>query len=215
MLEFDLLKPNEVAGITGVSAYNQRNLRRASYLHRNEGGHARFTPLETAELLVIGQMSERGIGPKVATTFADTAARGIFMNLLWRPEIYSPEAAALAFEASRTDFEIGLPGAEIAVERELTEAERLQLHGGCARRWLAETLERQSGMSGEKAPAHFVHWPNGHSEFFYGEDHPFADVQFNHPAWQGPAIMFTLGGMAALFASRLPRPIVLLKKGKE
>jgi hypothetical protein len=40
-------------------------------------------------------------------------------------------------------------------------------------------------------------------------------VQFNHPAWQGPAIMFTLGGMAALLASRLPRPIVLLKKGKE
>ena len=139
MLEFDLLKPNEVADITDVSAYNQRNLRRASYLHRNEG-HARFTPLETASLLVIGQMSERGIGPKVATTFADTAARGIFLNLLWRSEIYSPEAAALAFEESRSDFENGLPAAEIAVERELTAEERFGLHGSFARRWLAETL---------------------------------------------------------------------------
>jgi hypothetical protein len=214
MLEFDLLKPNEVADITGVSAYNQRNLRRASYLHRNEG-HARFTPLETASLLVIGQMTERVIGQKVATTFADTAARGIFLNLLWRSEIYSPEAAALALEESRSDFENGLPAAEIAVERELTAEERFGLHGSFARRWLAETLEAQSGMSGEKAPTHFVYWPNGNSEFFYGDDHPFADVQFNHPAWQGPAIMFTLGGMAALLASRLPRPIVLLKKGKE
>jgi hypothetical protein len=212
MLTFDLLKPNEVADITGVSLDNQRNLRRAGYLPKNEG-HARFTPLETARLLVIGQMSERGIGPKVATTFADTAARGIFLNLLWRWEPYSPEAAALALEVTRAEFESALPAAQAKIGHDMTDAEKRDIHGDLAKAWLADTLTEANGMSGEKAPDHFVLWPNGHPEFFYGDDHPFEDVEFNHPAWQGPAIMITLGGMAALMASRLPRPIVRLSEG--
>ena len=90
----------------------------------------------------------------------------------------------------------------------MLERQKRSLHGSYAKLFLAETIEAQLGARGEKTPDLFFLFPNGHPEFFYDGALPFEDVMFYHPAWQGPIIMFSMGGMAALLASRLPRPVV-------
>ncbi len=207
-LQFDLLTPGEVSEISGVSLDNQRNLRRAGYLPKMKG-HARFTLLDTARLMVIGLLSERGIGPKVAVTFADTAARGIVLGVFRQSRLYSDEVARAALAETRDEADD-----DLALTREslpdLDEAVEKRVRGIIALQLLSELLEKQLGMRGEKSPNLFVLWANGHAEFFYGDDDPWSDVMYDHPAWQGPIIVLPMPAIASLLASRLPRPIVRL-----
>ena len=210
-LIIDPLLPHEAATVSGVALANQRNLRRSGYIPKNSG-HARFTLEETAELLVFGSLSERGIGPKVSSTFAKTAARGIFLKTLHMAEIYTPEAAAAAHEVTKpeADTEIQYILKSGQLKSEVVETHRRWHHGALAKKHLAELIEAQVGARGEKTPDMFILFPNGHPEFFYDGKLPFEDVIYGHPAWQGPMIMFSMGGMAAQLASRLPRPMVRL-----
>ncbi|WP_050525518.1 MerR family transcriptional regulator [Pseudorhodobacter aquimaris] len=212
-LTIDPLTPSEAAEVTGVSLDNQRNLRKQGYLPKNKG-HARFSLLEVCRLLVIGALSERGIGPKVAVTFADTAARGILLKVLWQSELYSERSAIAAHEATSESFALDKHQEALALSMgaKIDEKSLRWLHGTHAKNHLVTSLESDLGVSGEKAPELFVYWANGHPEFFYGEDHPFADHAFHMAAWQGPAIMLSIGAMASLLASRLPHPIVHLSE---
>lgn len=209
-LKFDLLHPAEAAQVSGVSLDNQRNLRRAGYLPKNKG-HARFTLLDVCRLLVFGMMSERGIGPKVVASFADTAARGILHRLLSHSRIYSTALQRVALEATRAESDESLEKARAKVDFEITEELELSYRGDIAREFVAEAVESHFGIRGEEAPNLFIYWSNGHPEFFYNEDDPFGDCDYSIPAWQGPAIMFSIGAVAYLLASRLSHPVIHLE----
>ena len=206
-LTIDLLTPNEVAEITNISAENQRNMRRSGYLPKNSG-HARFTLHDTARLLVIGLMAERGIGPKISVTFADTAARGIVLSLLYSSEIYSESAAVAAHLETETEAVEGIARVRLTKLTDLNDSDILSFKGSIAKNYLAEKIAATLGMQGEKRPNFFCLWANNHPEFFYDDEHPWEDVDYSLPAWQGPVIMFSIGAVAALMASRLPRSIV-------
>lgn len=209
-LVLENLMPGEVVAISGVSLDNQRNMRRAGYLPKTKG-HARFSIEDAARMLVIGLMSERGIGPKVSTAFAGTAARGIALHLLKNKSIYGHELAAPAFEKTKEEAEKDLDRVrEANLDIEDAEAERF-VREAVAFEFLNNLAVAELGARGERAPQHFFLWANGHPEFFYGEEHPFADEQYSLAAWQGPVIFFSLPALAALFASRLDRHIVRLE----
>lgn len=206
-LVFERYTPSEAAEITGVSATNQRNLRRHGYLTGGPG-HARFSLAELAHLMVFGSLSEQGIGPKVAAGFATTAGRGIFLNALEAP-VYDQVSQGVAMERcempDREEIRERLVGTGLDLDQ--PDTSRL-MHELAARQWLVEQAKAALGVRGESAPYMFVLWANGHPEFFYGEDDPWSDAMFNHPAWQGPIIVLSMGGMAHLLASRLPRPAI-------
>lgn len=208
-LRIEPFTPSEVAEISGISLDNQRNFRRSGYLPKTSGQHARFTLHETARLLVIGLMAERGVGPKVSVTFADTAARGIVLSLLWRPELYARSAAKAALDATEADFAEGLARARLAMGDAFDEKTAAQsLRQSEAIKRLSEEAEAMLGMRGEARPNFFCLFANGHPEFFYGDDDPWADVDYRMAAWQGPVTCFYMGAIAALFASRVHRPII-------
>ncbi len=211
-LILDKLHPGEAAEVAGVSLDNQRNLRRAGYLPKTRG-HARFSLEETARLLIFGALSERKIGPQVAATFADAAGRAIALSALWRSPLYSEDAVKAAFEESKVAGDHAVEIARMLAfrdDRELSDAEAFRHRGAEAKRLMVETLEAQLGAAGEKTPNQLFLFANGEPEFIYGEDDPFERCSFDHPAWHGPIIVFSIGAMAYLLASRLPRPIVLL-----
>jgi DNA-binding transcriptional MerR regulator len=203
-IAFEKFTPGEAAEITGVSVENQRNLRRTGYLPSHKG-HARFDIRDLAQLLVIGIMSERGIGPKVACTFAATAGQGVFLKAIARSTFYSIAAqrAALDDTKEEADESLALPEASDLDER--------TVRGMIARMHAADAAQAAAGLAGQEAPEFFCLWANGHPEFFYGEEHPFADCDYGHTAWQGPVIMLSMGALASLLVDRLPRPAILLQ----
>lgn len=207
-LKIDPFTPSEVADITGISLDNQRNFRRSGYLPKNSG-HARFSLHDAARLLVIGLMAERGVGPKISITFADTAARGIVLSLLWQPQIYSKSAAIAAIRETESEVADAVDRVRNNMGTDFDEVEsRRTFKQALAKERLSETVEAMLGMRGEARPSFFCLFANGHPEFFYGESHPWEDVDYSLPAWQGPVICFYMGALAALFASRMPRPVV-------
>lgn len=67
--------PAEVAKITGVSAGLQRTWRHQGYLHRRSGASwTKHTLLQTAALLVQGELFQRGIPPRVSRICSKVAA---------------------------------------------------------------------------------------------------------------------------------------------
>ena len=210
-LILDNLLPGEAAIVSGVSLDNQRNLRRAGYLPKVRG-HARFSIVETARLLVFGLMSERGIGPKLTSVFADTAARGIFQKLIWISTIYSNEIGPPALEATQADLERAKANSNSEAESDFSDDDYRSLHGSLAKQYIVEAAQDATGTRGEIAPSFFFLWANDHPEFFYDDAHPFGDYDFDIPAWQGPAIMLPIGGVADLMARRLPRSVIHLAR---
>lgn len=89
--------PAEAQEITGASVTLQRDWRRRGILPQNVG-HARFDVHDLAHLYFLAAMSERGIGPKVASRSAEIASGGIAMGALLHAE---------AFEGDRHDFHEG------------------------------------------------------------------------------------------------------------
>lgn len=213
-LNFETYTPSEVAKITGVSTDNQRNLRRAGYLPKTIG-HARFNLQEIARLLVIGLMSEKGIGPKVSTAFAETAARGIFLKSLWNSEVYSQDAVNIAHEETHSEFVESIEKLKGHPDLNLDADAKKSLHGSIAKDHLVTKVEAMSGAQGEKAPEFFCYWANDYPEFFYGDNHPFEDHAYGIAAWQGPVVMLSMGSLAAVISAKLPRPAIYLEGQKE
>lgn len=90
-MSFDLLlttfTPRQAEQITGIKAARQRDLRRHGYLPQQEG-HAQFTAVDLAEMLVLSSMMRRGVGPGSASGIAKISAIGIVQSALSDPDAF-------------------------------------------------------------------------------------------------------------------------------
>ncbi len=66
--------PAEAEMVTGVNVALQRDWRRRGLLPETKGAHARYTASELAEMILMQDFSEAGLGPKVLKNMLGTAA---------------------------------------------------------------------------------------------------------------------------------------------
>lgn len=192
-LELETYTPSEAEEITGVTQATVRNWRRAGHLQRHKG-HARYTIADLLVIFATGLMVQRGVKAKAASTFAGEAARAIFQNALYREETYSSEAKEAALQSNPEPF--------------------------FAKDELRQSAAQQFGVAGIKSPDWLVIWADDNLEFLYDADTDgetadgqfFGNIQYSQPYVQGPVMMFCLGALAHMIATRLPRPAIKLSE---
>ena len=86
-LQPTLFTPRQAEQITGIRMARQRDLRRHGYLPQHEG-HAKFSAVDLAEMLVLAAMMRRGIGPSDAIQIAKISAVGIVLHALADPAAF-------------------------------------------------------------------------------------------------------------------------------
>lgn len=161
-----LFTPSQAVKITGMSVASQRDLRRHGYLRKHDG-HARFDCMDLAEMALIHEMSQRGVGPKETSSIAGVcAARAVYSSL-----------------GERAAYEGPLPPAEKALGNEdpwLSNKDRLR------RRFL-----RSRGYPFQPGKF-FVWWSTGEDHWCEFLDSAFEGIAFNDPKIAGPVIVMDL-----------------------
>jgi len=85
---YSIFTPGEAERITGVSATTQRDWRRRGFLHSKRDGWTHFEAMDLGELLVMGSLQGRGIGPSVSKEIAISAAvRILHFALSWKDAV--------------------------------------------------------------------------------------------------------------------------------
>jgi len=84
-MQFATFTAAEAEAITGVSAANQRNLRRHGYLLPHEGKWTRYSPEELCALMLLGQLSGIGVPPAAAAPTAWEHGAALVTFVLQKP----------------------------------------------------------------------------------------------------------------------------------
>lgn len=97
-LHLQTFASSDVERVTGHTQVMQRDWRRHGYLPSTGGRRARFSLEETASVLIMKRMADRGVGPSVSRPLADQVAPSVLRFALddrraWRVHGTPAEAA--------------------------------------------------------------------------------------------------------------------------
>lgn len=184
--------PYQAEKITGLSVANQRDWRRRGYLKQNHG-HARFDAFDLAEIMVLSDMSRRGIGPKDASPLSALCASAIVYYALRWIDAYEGDHMR-AYEWNAHVYPEGISWG--------TKAE-----------WLAKVILKERGYHVIPAP-YFVWWANGSELWVHSLDKAFSDGVSDDPRWDGPVIVLSLEALGGRLIRRCETPIVHVEFGE-
>lgn len=177
-----LFTPSQAVKITGMSVASQRDLRRHGYLRKHDG-HARFDCMDLAEMALIHEMSQRGVGPKETSSIAKVcAARAVYSSL-----------------GERHAYEGPLP----PLHEALGNLDRWKGNKDHLRRRFL-TSRGYPYRSGK----FFVWWASGEELWCEFLDSAFDSMAFNDPKISGPVIVMDLDSLGKRLLEKAGAPFI-------
>lgn len=173
-LTLTLFTPAMAEKIAGLSVATQRDYRRRGFIKQNEG-HARFDAFDLAEMMVLNDMSKRGIGPKDTSSVSKICALAIVYHALQWIDSYEGDHEKV-HEWNAHVFPDGVSW-------------------GMKAEWLARAVLRERGLSAVPAPL-FIWWADGTHTFQVSFDKAFNDGLSDDARWNGPVVILSLQALA-------------------
>lgn len=190
-LELTLFTPRQAEQITGIPQMRQRDLRRHGYLPQHEG-HARFTAIDLAEMMVLSSMMQRGITPSTASGLAKISVVGIVQLALSDVDVWKDMDNATWSFPGEQDPE--------------SKAE-----------WLARVFCNFRAHDGDKRwrvqPARFmIIWADGQEFWTFSVDREIEEMEQDDPRLAGPVTVLDLHALARLLVTRAQLPLARVVK---
>lgn len=195
-MSFDLhptrFTPRQAEQITGITMVRQRDLRRHGYLPQHEG-HARFTAIDLAQMMVLSSMMQRGIAPSTAAGLAEISAVGIVQVALSSPDVWE----------GMDDAEWTYPGEQMPEDKA---------------QWLARVFSNFQAAAGDNrwrvTPGRFlIIWANGREFWSPSVDHEIEEMEQDDPRLAGPITVLDLHALADQLVRRAQLPLARVVPG--